>query len=118
MMINANEIRLGNWVRWGGVNVEITTVTIYQRTFYKCTEGLVSGIPLTPEILIACGFVYVEDYAEYRYRESTNWFGVFNEHNDDWYFDKPEMSTVVIKYLHQLQNLYYSLTGQELTYKP
>ena len=67
-------------------------------------------IPLTEEILLKCGFEY----------DGDGIYGVDNVYYD-FYFSK---TGVVVRglnnkiyHLHQLQNLYFALTGEELTIK-
>ena len=75
-------------------------------------------IPLTEEWLIKFGFsqVFITDPQEPG-AESKYWKGYFKiiSHSGEsfslYYNDKP----VNIKYIHQLQNLYFALTGKELT---
>lgn len=114
MSLIANELRLGNWVKWGLVEVQITEETAY-RTYLKCKEGKVSGIEITPEILERCGFT--EDKIHGCYVISQSQCGVSIEFFDNsihlvgHYSAEPLEN---IKYLHQLQNLFYSFAGEEL----
>ena len=134
-MIQVNELRIGNWV-WNGysgymVVTELKRESISLRHHQFEVDGKysysdISPIPLTPEILIACGFKdtrtrrvgFPDDIIEFNN-------GDYEINVDDGYNfvlatnDYGSMSAFVeVKYLHQLQNLYYSLTGQELIYKP
>lgn len=72
------------------------------------------GIPLTPEWLIKFGFIsertgiYKEQWLLYKKDDLTlHWRNEFCEFG--W------VESIEIKYVHQLQNLYLSLTQQELT---
>jgi len=70
----------------------------------------IEGIPITSEILLACG------YSDCGFRE--NHF-VIKGHsiwkcNEMFLCDK---NGVVLKTLHQLQNLYFALNNQELEFK-
>jgi len=72
-----------------------------------------SPIPLTPEILEKCGFekgydVYSKDSFEIAY--------IINGFDEVGYvlIINKEAESVIFHYLHQLQNLYFALTGQEL----
>ena len=82
------------------------------------------GIPLTEEILLKCGFKKTEEYyAADEENVDVYTIGCFdiafidNEYklwiaiNEDSYYN---FAWTKIKYLHQLQNLYWCLTGQEL----
>jgi hypothetical protein len=72
-------------------------------------------IPLTPEILDKCGFVEgigpMEGFLTY-----TNGASIFHQNDNLTYCDQRRPLTVV-KYLHQLQNLFYCLIGQEIDIK-
>lgn len=109
-MINANELRIGNVLidPFYGTKI-IVTVDVM--------KSILSGIeykpvPLTEEILLKCGFrkthatfVYAEDMA---IGLDLDWVGIFCERmQEDIELDCP-------KSIHQLQNLYFALTGQEL----
>lgn len=87
-------------------------------------------IPLTPELLEKCGFEYSSNHIyEYKYDGSI----LFDELNDWKNIDKYSIGIVagnggwlhipagevIIRclYLHQLQNMYYAITGEELEVK-
>jgi hypothetical protein len=117
--MDAKELRIGNYV-----DIDNTIQTIDMNIMFDFDEGgwyiddlhltKVKPIPLTEEWLVRFGFVYCKNYDEYRYKEKTNWFGIFKSEDDDWLFEKPNMSSVVLPSVHQLQNLYFSLTNEEL----
>ena len=72
----------------------------------------ISGIPLTEKILLGCGFVRNLNI-DYRFHHlkiditiDMDDFGL--QISDTWEFG-------TIRYLHELQNLFYSLTKTELT---
>ena len=107
-MINANELRIGNWVKDSlgylviGVNAKVEFASAYE------------PIPLTPEILEKCGaIVYEFDNGEQnQYRIKERLFVIRDGDIVDY------GSSVIIKHLHQLQNLYFALCGEELNYTP
>ena len=76
-------------------------------------------IPLTEEILLKCGFSITESI----FHDNTNAYEIKSWgrivlingilQSDEFYF-LDGLSTE-IKYLHQLQNLYFALTNEELT---
>lgn len=88
----------------------------------------VSPIPLTEEWLLKFGFECIhKNNQHYAIRLSTRGnhmihFGPTT--NDQWYLafssnytgkDETHITETKIKYVHQLQNLFHSLTGTELT---
>ena len=127
-MITPQELRIGNWVnhkiveKWERVDsidydqllksngVEQYYINRFQLEDYE-------PIPLSPEILEKCGFnkktyggaglfyvnglVHISEYLNYL--------------NCDPYGSVE--NSVSVQYLHQLQNLFYVLTGQELEIK-
>lgn len=93
-MIKANELRIGNWI-----NDAFPYDFVFQVNpdhIARAAEGIkiYRPIPMTPEILSKC-------------HGTGPWW--------QWLLlEKP--TTVKIEYLHQLQNLYFALTGEELLY--
>lgn len=85
---------------------------IYDYVHLKDYGYILNPIPLTEEILLKCGSCldrayYILTPVEMRYSYKRKEFCVF-------------FNTEVIcciKYLHQLQNLYFALTGKELEVK-
>jgi hypothetical protein len=140
-MIKANELRIGNVV----INPhtkEICTVRgikpNYKQTrnrsngefFYwldvekydgmNVTVDLFSGIPITEDWLVRLGLEKSHGMWSRYFQESNPGFfylelfenGKFHLTNTDY-----GKSSVAIEYVHQLQNLYFAITGEELTLK-
>lgn len=112
--MRATELRIGNLLNYHTAEGEVLPTVIDWQDLKWISEdpkgfNLVhSPIPLTEEILLKCG------YATCSFRD--NHF-VIKGHtiwkcNDLFICDK---NGIVLKYLHQLQNLYHALTGEELT---
>jgi len=87
---------------------------------YSQFDEFIEPIPLTEEWLIKCGFEKLSHYEEAHTEEDYVWEieaprspvlflvdGIFHEDNYG----------VKLQFVHQLQNLYYALTGSELTIK-
>jgi hypothetical protein len=114
-MIQANELRLGNWVSNGDFNytVDINSLLDAATLEYYPLEP----IPLTSDILSKIGFIHGQG-------SFNEWWeiGSFIIFNND-FKNKSEKTfeenfyDIDIKYLHQLQNLYYALTQTELIIK-
>lgn len=103
-MIDIKELRIGNAVLDPiGMEKEVSL-----QVLQKIERGFkYTPIPLTPEILEKCGFEKCS---------CGGWkHGIHISKYDN---GKLYYKTVIIKYLHQLQNLYFALTGEELTFKP
>jgi hypothetical protein len=120
-MINVNELRIGNNVldEYGNVSI-INTISYGVRISndkYKWeskSEDQIHPIPLTDELLLECGFEKNNriDLGELKPCYSNFSLALMIRHNSyfvDWVGGNTE-----IKYLHELQNLYFSLTKTEL----
>ena len=128
-MIQSNELRIGNWVEWVFPNrnnqpnkfqfCEIESI----RTSLVGVLGSAYGydqiqpIPLTPEILEKCGFEKTNriDFGEPNPCYTNFSLSLMIRHNS--YFIDWMGGNIEVKYLHQLQNIYFSLTGEELDVK-
>ena len=112
-MIQANELRIGNILfNAGGLAVTTTAQTISDLDLKLIVR---KPIPLTEEWLLKAGFEFKGK------RISKDWFYLWNDENRI-VFALAEMQDetgtyLEIKYVHQLQNLYFALTGKELEFK-
>ena len=111
-MIKANELRQGNWVKVMGYDKQVWDIMIDGVNTLEnecCPYDLLEPIVLSPDILEKCGIIDCEDFVG----ENTYIKIIGAE-----YFiicDHVKVSAKPIKYLHQLQNLYFSLCGEELS---
>ena len=120
--MQANELRVGNWVQ---VKHTGHYVQIGHRDIGYIIEGSdnYSPIPLTPEILEQCGFEVTAGgkTSNYRYYASFGFVDVkFCEEGITTYLCFGGVKTAIhdsITSLHQLQNIYFSLTNTELQWK-
>ena len=131
-MISGNELRKGNLVYNGdGKIVEVETITHisinYQLdfgalwTYEEYDFDNLNGIPITEEWLLKLGFIssdinnsiriHFEHCTDYRFEYYIT--KIPNYHKEDMYFSGNSIAN--IKYVHQLQNLYFALSGKELT---
>lgn len=132
-MIKANELRIGNKVtdEWyesfktiitvesindKGINLAIEDDGNYPecaQTWIEPEDRLdnLFGIPLTEEILLRCGFEKVDQGYDKKGIFISEYLGypIYNPFGD--YIDSAPCA-----HLHELQNLYFALTGEELTY--
>lgn len=118
----ANELRIGNWVQVNSPIMQVKEITDHTIGLYMPGSEAdpflydideVFPIPLSPEILEKCGFKKHNNYYtkdEFYIFEAFNSGKCFSYSTDQYY--------VELTSLHQLQNLYYSLTGEELIFKP
>ena len=112
------ELRIGNWIKSpieSGGKFEKVIRLDSDKDGYNHFIDHCNPIPLTEDILLNCGF-------EYMYKNEWLSKGMFGIRADLKYFvygfptlytDK-ELFVCNIKHLHQLQNLYFALTGEEL----
>lgn len=109
--MKANELRIGNWVEIIQPKNGIYT-TVEQSTFSTNIEDSFKPIILTEEWLLNFGFIKKDHvHIMYYYADTqSQWKIKFK--NGVFTRDK-----TTISYIHQLQNLYFSLTGKELTIK-
>jgi hypothetical protein len=124
--IKASELRIGNLIEMSLVPISeldeyswSACKVSYQ--IFKDLEGIAwefRPIPLTPEMLVSCGFeksklVFTGDIGYRKSDEDGKYYIGLLENAYGFSFHNPHFN-LQIKYLHQLQNLYFSLTGTEL----
>jgi hypothetical protein len=140
-MIQASELRIGNWVSYGTHYVKINGIKsngiIQTKPALDGYADAYTPIPLTPEILEKAGFdrrhhnvnefdIWVAEDTETQ--SGINQISIVLENGnlvlELWHFDysyktnddhEQDLIDIKVKYVHQLQNLYFALTGQELT---
>ena len=137
-MIKANELRIGNYVYQNNIPIYINSI---DNDYEIINIGIETGhegaawltgiklqeldpIPLTPEILEKAGFVKLDtEMSGCKVWDipNTHW-RVAMSYRDETMFklwhrqvSPPTWRLVEFEYLHQLQNLYFALTENELT---
>ncbi len=101
-----NELRIGNWIIRDGIMDQWN-----EGDFIRYHSSL-EPIPLTPEILEKCGFE--EKSIINQDQDERDWYekdGVMISEDLRLISFGPEPE---LKYVHQLQNLYFALTNTEL----
>ena len=137
-MIEEKEIRIGNWFTHNSEWSHRNDGKLMKRPFSFCWESYdwyclaecmlsleqITPIPLTRELLIKNGFT--EDNSVHLWLNlQTHYLELITAMDGYYpvYVQVPEMSSeneqrvslTRINYVHQLQNLIYALTGEELT---
>lgn len=109
--MKANELRIGNLIMWNDTQTKVTpehlTMLLGKHSFRA------AGVPLTKEWIEKFGFVDEDNktwqneialYPAHITVGGYNYNASFFEHHN----------LINVQYVHQLQNLYYALTGEEL----
>jgi len=127
-MIRAEHLRVGNVILYkpyGNKDGEIKTIQgmLGMKAYFdrhSNESGMhhnLEGIPLTGEWLNKCGFTFHESvgshYIAYNGLRLSLTFFRWNPSEGYLQLDSPFGSTE-IRYIHQLQNWFFGLTGQEL----
>ena len=115
-MISAKELRIGNWVLFTDFPAYNNPVQLKEGYLkQQWLDSFAKPIPLTTEILERCGF------------DRNCILKISQRLNIEWSYGKEVWLTkegeVIYEFentqhLHQLQNLYFALTGEELNYTP
>lgn len=129
-ILKASDLRIGNWILGGrgdGVIKQQVTIEMMEYLLNEnfAPHAAIQPIPLTPEILEKCGYKqFDDDRDDILELETENHLCYLRKEKDGSLTpvepaDYPEYVAIGIelKYLHQLQNLYHSLTGTELEFK-
>ena len=110
--MKANELRIGNLILKEGEIITVSSFTLYN---VERDEEAFEPIVLTEKWLLKLGFEWDIFYQGYT---DGNW--VIKPNDEKGYrlsYGKRKYDVIVwtIQYVHQLQNLYFALTGKELT---
>jgi hypothetical protein len=112
-----NELRIGNLVYFNGNLEKIDLDSFHGIATYDCFDSY-NPIQLTIEWLIKFGFEHELNQYENHFVNPDNSWLIFEFDTDEkkWYCSNGR-TIANLEYVHQLQNLYFALTGEELTIK-
>lgn len=134
--MKAQDLRIGNWIYIGEKQTQIVANDITAISGEdKCVsikpdwERMFKPIPLTEEWLIKFGFVKDEDMFCWNHPHDEQGcivsdcrhqsLSVISNKDSvcfgEGFYVETYYSYIKLEYVHQLQNLYHSLTGEELT---
>jgi len=119
MVLSATELRIGNYVEYKNNIVKFAIGDFTEAdNNSQFLELFINPIPLTEQWLKDFGFI---DDGRFKWN-GWYWigdFGIAHEPDQDcWVWQVVDEGSVEMpdfKYVHQLQNLYFILTGKELT---
>lgn len=106
--MEAKELRIGNWFKEYDEFRQVTYNTI--RYLNNNEDESYNPIPITEEILLKAGFSKKVDSIWSIY--TKDWIGLYKMDGTPYY--EVDDTYTKIKSVHQLQNLYFALTGEEL----
>jgi len=118
--MKANELRIGNLVfdrRKEIIEVGpvlLTQLILWQDTHYS-RKPPCDPIPLTEEWLLKFGFGGKDPFTYLHIKTNELEFHWGNNNLNVISYDLGAGITFNVQYIHQLQNLYFALTGEELT---
>jgi hypothetical protein len=126
--MKVQELRIGNLVSFDGVTLIVESIDLGGYIgltdiilFEQLDKDDLKPINLTEEWLIKFGFKYKEAG---EYKKSGYFLEIINQDQDTFIFANNKLQVSIytlsifidinIEYIHQLQNLYFALTGKEL----
>jgi len=129
--MTVNELRIGNWINIQGNFKKVLGIDYLHKEHLIISDGYYQldwcePIPLTEEILLKCGFRMGKGKwgNTFSIMESNGYVCMFDvEHWTDtdvnskyhnYWHTRGLLNGNKLKHLHQLQNLYFALTNQEL----
>lgn len=132
MEIQAKELMIGNFVDANGVITKIesfdfsginTCFDNMSPSYFDCEFKFseLKGIPLSEEILLKCGFSLFTNSNSHNSNDLIIYHSkiniCYNNSYKKFYMFDHGIDTIYrgFQFLHELQNLYFALTGEELT---
>ena len=120
--MRTTELRVGNWIEQSGCHYQLDENSLidmldYWKVHKKCLH---SSVPLTKEWLLKFGFESLLRGGFYRFDEYFRTEPCFSlryyREEKEFCFDIGD-GGIIIEHVHQLQNLYFIVTGEELILK-
>lgn len=127
MTLDSHEIRLGNTYKIelgdGTYKSDLINLEDLSNLLDDDLDDFYQALEISEEYLIKLGFEYNKRYNNYVIKVKGFYNSVgYNDEDCDWYYNNDSSNAgcyyiTSIQYVHQLENLYFALTGEELTYK-
>ena len=132
--MKAEELRIGNFLLFENEAQEVSTIhsdnTIRLKKTkddkchgcYRVDALTIKPIPITEEWLLKLGFKYHAADKNYVIKNKEDWHNSIKKMDGDWCYNNDFSDANCyfvreVKYIHQLQNLYYALNEEELKCK-
>lgn len=111
------ELRIGNWYEWHGKQSQITLSDFIEE--YETGQSFFHKhpIPLTEEWLVKFGFEWSIAHQAHHLEGFAYVIDICQLYCRVIKYKRNGEVLTSIKHVHQLQNLYFALTGEELTEK-
>lgn len=120
--MKATELRIGNWVYNSTTrnNMQVYPMMIPQlcnieKEYGSLKDSNIKPIPLTEEILLKLPDFERLHQSLFKTRDGK--YSLHETISSNWIFYRDSTNLCFIKSLHQLQNLFYALAGEELEVK-
>jgi hypothetical protein len=111
-VLKQNDCRYGNYIVYSGSITQLNEKEMCH--FFRFPETY-KPIPLTEEWLVKFRFKKTNESEDVEWYALNNFNIAIHEEDNEVYFVFQHMVLRFIKSVHQLQNLYFALTGSELT---
>ena len=124
------ELRIGNFVNTNDyINLEVLGISstnvglkLECTNFISVDYNELKPIPITVDWLLKLGFGYHAFDKNYVITTQKDWHNSIKEIDGDWCYNNDFSDAGCyfvreLKYVHQLQNLYYAINEEELTCK-
>lgn len=128
--MRAKELRIGNFVNTNDyINLEVLGISstnvglkLECTNFISVDYNELKPIPITVDWLLKLGFEYHTFDKNYVIKTKDNWHNSIKKIDGDWCYNNDFSDAACyfvtdIKYVHQLQNMYYVLNEEELICK-
>lgn len=126
--MNAKELRLGNLVMLGDIVAPVSIIELFSHTnaINELNQDMIDPVPLSKEWLKRLGLIehsvsdfYYIELEEYILQVVVNGFSGTLEKDPKWFISidtghGSQPVTITKRYVHELQNIYHALTGEEL----
>lgn len=119
--MKAQELRIGNLLSYNGTVVQVSNIG--SNGFETTKDGVLYGscnlesydpIPLTEQWLIDFGLLKKPNHKYFHIKGMDFHIPIMSGGYYDNEYGMDEENRITLFYVHQLQNLYFALTGEEL----